>query len=214
MLFWKREEQVEEMMQRYFDECDRCFDFAKTAFETYFAHGPRGKLEEEIIAVHRVESSADDLRRDIELLLYGKALLPESRGDILGILETYDRLPNCVETAIWAIATQGTVFPDELVPKVKELVTANFDAYRLARKAIDALFTNPRATLHTTKEVDHKESASDRLERVLIRAIFDMEVDTGKKMELKEIVLLIGDIADRAENLADRIGLVAIKRQI
>ena len=45
--------------------------------------------------------------------------------------------------------------------------------------------------------------------------IFDNpEIDTGQKLLLKDMILLIGGISDRAEAVADRIGIVAIKRQI
>ena len=76
------------------------------------------------------------------------------------------------------------------------------------------LMTNPKAALHATKDVEHRESDSDNLERKMIRAIFERSDSTGDKMLYKEIVLLIGEISDRAEKVADRVAITAIKRQI
>jgi predicted phosphate transport protein (TIGR00153 family) len=154
------------------------------------------------------------MRREIEYLLYGKALLPESRGDVLGLLETYDKLPNIAETVAFVMSCQKTVLPAELVPQYKELIEINLDAYRLARRAVETLMNNPKAALHATKDIEHKESESDHLERKMVRAIFERDDTTGDKIIYKEIVLLIGEISDRAERVADRVGITAIKRNI
>jgi uncharacterized protein Yka (UPF0111/DUF47 family) len=94
-------------------------------------------------------------------------------------------------------------------------VDINLQSYYLCRRAVDALLSNPKITLHATKEVDEKESESDRAEREILCRIFDSaDLDTGQKLLLKDLNLLIGSISDRAEAVADRIAIVAIKRQI
>lgn len=213
--FWKKQETVEKMMAQYFERCDICFQLFEKAFEIYVDNGPGQAFESSVGKVHEAESSADDLRREIEHTLYGKSLLPESRGDILGLLETFDRLPNMAETVLNVIRCQRTRIPEDLLPSYRHLIDVNLQAYYLARKSVDVLMNNPRVTLHVTKEVDEKESESDRVERGIICDIFARDgLDNGMKLILKEIVLLIGSISDRAEGVADRIGIVAIKRQI
>jgi predicted phosphate transport protein (TIGR00153 family) len=141
-------------------------------------------------------------------------LLPESRGDLLGLLETFDKLPNIAETVAFLFSCQSMVLPVDLHPAYKDLLMVNVDAYKLARRTVDTVMTNPKATLHVTKDVEHKESESDRLERDLIREIYSRDISMGEKLALKEAVLLIGKISDRAESLADRVAIIAIKRQI
>lgn len=213
--FWRKQETVEKMMAQYFERCDKCFELFEKAFKTYVENGNGQVFNAAVQKAHQAESAADDQRREIELTLYGKALLPESRGDLLGLLETFDKLPNMAETVLFVILCQRTVIPQDMIEQYSRLIEINLQAYYLARKAVDELLGNPRATLHTTKEVDEKESESDRLEREIISFIFDKpDLSPGMKMLLKEIVLLIGKISDRAEKVADRIGIVAIKRQI
>ena len=214
MGLFRKQEKVEQMLDRYFALCDRCFESFEQALDLFFDEGVCDEFIAAVDATHRAESEADDMRRDIELTLYGKALLPESRGDILGLLETFDGLPNIAETVGFVLTYQGSAMPEELKGEYRKLVDVNIEGYRLARKAADQLMNNPKVVLGTTKEVDQKESASDTLERALIRKIFELDVTDGTKLMLKEIVLLTGDITDRAQRVADRIGLVAIKRQI
>ena len=213
-MFWDKTKRVETMLADYFDRCDRCFRQFDEAFELYFSKGPTEEFDEAVGKVHRLEAACDDLRREIEYLLYGKALLPESRGDLLGLLETFDRLPNIAETVAFLFSCQKMLLPADLHPAYKDLLRVNIEAYELARRTVETLMTNPKATLHVTKDVEHKESESDRLERDLIRAIYSRDIAMGEKFALKEAVLLIGSISDRAETLADRVAIIAIKRKL
>ena len=213
--FWKKEDTVEKMLSRYFERCDACFQMFEKAFNVYFDTGQGAAFESAVQKAHEAESAADDMRREIELTLYGKSLLPDSRGDLLGLLESFDRLPNMAETVLYALRCQRIELPGDLAPLYKQLVDINLQSYYLCRRAVDALLSNPKVTLHATKEVDEKESESDRIEREILCQIFDTgELDTGQKLLLKDLILLIGGISDRAEAVADRIGIVAIKRQI
>ncbi len=212
--FWQKRDNVQQMLADYFEQCDACYKLFEKSFKTYLEMGHGSTFEASVHKTHEAESAADDLRREIEYTLYGKALLPESRGDLLTLLETFDRLPNAAETILFALRCQNIRIPDYLQQEYQALVEANLKAYYLARKAVDNLFDNPRITLRSTKEVDEKESAADRIERDLVCAIFADDMDTGHKILLRDLAQLIGKIADRAESAADCIGIIAIKRQI
>jgi predicted phosphate transport protein (TIGR00153 family) len=213
--FWKKETTVEKMMLRYFERCDTCFQMFEKAVGVFFDTGQGASFEAAVQKAHEAESAADDMRREIELTLYGKALLPDSRGDLLGLLESFDRMPNMAETVLFALRCQRIELPPDLMPQYKRLVEINLQSYYLCRRAVDALLSNPKVTLHATKEVDEKESESDRVEREMLCQVFDSDrYDTGQKLLFKDLILLIGSISDRAEAVADRIGIVAIKRQI
>jgi uncharacterized protein len=215
--FWKKQENVEKMMADYFDTCDACFQLFEKAFGTYWDNGQGESFAAAVDRAHELEAAADDLRRDIELTLYGKALLPESRGDLLGLLETYDKVPNMAETVLFSLKCQQIAIPAPLAEDFRKLIAVNLQAYFLLRKAVDELMNNPRATLHTTREVIDKEIESDDVERSIICRLFSPEMqnlDSGLRLVLKDLLLLIGKISDRAEAVADRIAIISIKRQI
>lgn len=212
--FWNRKPDIEQRLESYFVKCDDCFNSFEKGISVFLQHGPDDNFKVIAEKTHKLESEADDLRRDIEHTLYGKALLPDSRGDLLGILETFDRLPNACEAVLFALLHQRVILPTWMTNQYDQLCKANVEAYHLTRKAIDDLFTNPKVTLHTSKAVDEKESECDRLERCLIRSLFESELELAEKLLLRDVILLTGNISDRAEIAADRIGIVAIKRQI
>lgn len=60
-------------------------------------------------------------------------------------------------------------------------------------------------------EIDKKESESDRIERSLIKDIFNTSLDKAEKILIKNIVVHIGDISDLAVDVKDRLTLAIIK---
>jgi len=213
-MFWRKEKNVEGMLDKYFGECDRCFELVEKAFDILMESGNGPAFEAAVNRTHESESAADDLRREIELTMYSRALLPESRGDLLGLLENFDILLTAAESLLYDLHCQQTVIPEDLMPGFRRLIGINLQAYYLLRKAVDALLHNPRVTLHTVKEVDAKESESDRLEREMLKRSYSADIEGYHKRELKELIRQIGRISDLAEHAADRIGIIALKRQI
>ena len=214
VLFLRKYKLVENMLDEYFHRCDKCIDLFSDAMNIYFAEGLCDNFENAANNCHRAESYADDQRREIEHTLYGQALLPDSRGDLLGLLEMFDKIPNEAETVLFSLLCQRIEIGEDLKDFFKQLINLNVESYRLARKAVDTLFKSPKLTARATKEVDDKESESDRLERIIIGELFKGDYTTEQKILLRDIVMQVGGISDRAENSADRIDIVAIKRQI
>lgn len=215
-IFFRAEKKIQEMITEYFARVEECMKQFEADIKRCVQEGPataeaeKGRRGE----THDLESRADDIRRDIEMKLYGQALLPESRGDLLGLLETMDTVPNAAETVISILETERIEIPGPFRNDFLELVQCNLEAYRLLQKTADALLHNPKQTLYVVKEVDIKESESDRMERMLISKIFGAELDTARKILLKDVVVAIGDVSDRAENAGDRMAIIAMKRRI
>ncbi len=57
-----------------------------------YLDGNQEEFENRIEMVSKLENKADDLRKQTETALYTYSLIPESRGDVLGLLETMDNV--------------------------------------------------------------------------------------------------------------------------
>lgn len=213
MVFWKKQEEIKEAIEEYLAETEKCVECFCEAFDIYCAEGLSGNLERKIEETHAHESRADDRRRQIEIAMYERALIPAFRGDILGMLEAVDLVPNKCESVLYQIWFQQMSIPGEYHEQLKSLVRASRESYDLLARAFRYVFSETEKVLEAVTEVDAKESESDRMERRLIKTIFSAEGDKADKILLKELVLEIGSISDRAENAADRLRIVAIKRQ-
>jgi len=211
---WKKDETIEQMLDHYFQQCDACLALFEKTVAVFFQEGRGAAFEAAVQLTHEAESVADDLRRDIEFELYGKALLPESRGDILGLLEAFDQLPNMAQTVLFVLLCQRMTLPPEFKAAFRHLIDLNLQAYYQVRKAVDCLFHHPQGVTACTREVDPKESESDRAERAMVCDLFKTGMDMGDKMMFKELVLLIGHLSDLAKKTGDRINIISMKRQI
>ena len=213
MILWKKQKEIEQAVEDYLTETENCLTAFVEAMETYFAESLSAHFEQQIEKTHRHESQADDKRREIEYAMYNRALIPESRGDILGMLEAIDLVPNKCESVLYQIWFQNMSIPQEYTDKLKRLVQVNKESSELLCQAVRNIFSDIEQTLPAIDLVGEKESESDRIERMLIKDIFSSPGDKADKILLKEVILEIGAISDRSENAADRMRIVAVKRK-
>ncbi|MCP4604191.1 MAG: DUF47 domain-containing protein [Proteobacteria bacterium] len=213
-LFFKREREVRGLIQRYFETVDEALQEFEIAMRCYLDAGDCDEFRDCDSRVHNAESRADDLRGEIEKKLYSRALLPESRGDILGLLEHFDKMPNLVETITFMCDTQQISIPEAFKPRIVELLEINMEAYQLVRETVDRLFSDPKSVGAAVEPVDAKESESDKLERALIRDVFRSDLDRADMILLRELIARMSDVSDSAENVARRMEIIALKKSI
>lgn len=210
---WKKQKQIEKAIEDYLQETDLCLAAFGEAFSTYFSEGMGPKFEELADRAHAHESKSDDKRRDIERSLYNRTLIPESRGDILGMLEALDKVPNKCESVLYQIVLENITIPEQYHDKIGNLIEINVECYRILCEAVRHLLANTGELLSEAGLVDHKESESDGIEHELIKSIFSSKMDKADKILLRDLILEIGSISDRAENAADRLTIIAAKHQ-
>jgi predicted phosphate transport protein (TIGR00153 family) len=212
-LLRRKEKSVFAKLNKYLDQLDVCKDHFIICITELINRGVNEREKEHVANVHKAESRADDLRREIECDLYNKALIPELRGDVLGILETVDSIPSCFQSICFHISLQQIEIPRTLIPLHHHLIKVNLEAYLLLNKAIRGFFLN-KEIFHEIQEIDDKESESDRVERELIERIFSSAMEKVDKILLREIVEKVGGISDQSQVVADRLTLAVIKRRI
>ena len=100
------------MIDDYLVKVSECMEIFQKALLVYLEQGDCLLFQQLVEQIDEAESKADHLRRDMELTLYEKALIPESRGDLLGILESVDKIPNKAESVVFQLDTEGLQIPD------------------------------------------------------------------------------------------------------
>ena len=201
-------------MQRYLDELKLTKEHFLQALNSYFDKGLCEEFDFLLNQTHKAESEADDVRYEIETLMYSKALIPESRGDILGLLEALDRIPGLFQLLLYMIQNQKLKIPDFLVQDIRELTTVTLACCDLLCKEVEALFKKTEDIKALVQSIDTNESRCDHIERQIISKIFDSDLDPFEKLQLKEVVIAMGDISDQADRVSRRIYIISIKRRV
>ena len=214
MLFVSKQKKVEEQLMEYRAKVGSCLEGFIQAFKRYCETADREQLAEDHQVVHKAESEADDIRREIEVMMYSKALFPESRGDIMGLLESVDKVPNQAEEVVRMMLSQRIVIPKVLRSKVLRLTDICFRCGEAMLDGTGKLFTDFTSATAAIGKVDELESEADQLETALIEVIFDSEMDGYEKILLRDLVENIATITDRAENAGDRIRIIVAKRNV
>lgn len=211
---FRRTRQLEKQIDGFFDKLSESSVVYRLAVRVYLKEGANEEFEERLLRVNKLESEADDLRRDIETQLYSNTLIPDSRGDVLGLIETADQLLTQFEGSLWAFSIEKPEIPDNLRPGFKKLTN-------MVVKAADELGLGARAFFRSPHDVpayNHKvqlyEKEADILSTALKRDIFDSDLELSRKLHLREFVETIDGIADMAEDVADRLAIYSIKRTV
>ncbi|MBN1446049.1 MAG: DUF47 domain-containing protein [Candidatus Omnitrophica bacterium] len=212
--FFGKKNAVYEKTEKYLDKIRETIEMFRKTLEKYFDGGLSREFKEMIETTHLSESMADDLRREIELEMYQKSLIPESRGDILGLIEATDDVLNKAQSVLYQIETESLNIPGELKEDLLKLINNNIAAFEGAIEGFRILFHSLEGVIEKVKEVDKRESSSDRMERDLIRKVFSSNYEIGQKILLKDLVIEIGNISDMSEEVTDRLNIVAAKRMV
>lgn len=214
MFGFEKNKKLQGKIDRYQGELKAAIELFGDAMDYFIEHGTDETFEVKAKQLHQHESEGDDLRREIEIQMYSKSLLPESRGDMLGLIESMDKVPGQAQSILWQISTQKIELPDYLARDAIELIELSQEAVDTALDAVDDLLGRRERVRELTQIIDNNESLCDDLERKMIEKIFDSDQPLPEKLLLKELILELGEISDLCEKISDRITIFNIKQQV
>ena len=213
-LFFKKQRQVEALIYEYLEYLETSRKHFAEAINTCLETGVCDDFDFQIRLTHKFESKADDVREKIKELMYSKALLPESRGDIMGLLEAMDKIPRLFELVLHMIKTQKLIIPDFIASDIKELLEVSFENCELMIKQVKTLFERANGIRSLVSTIDLNESRCDHIERGIITKIFDSDLDPFQKLQLKEMVVNMGEISDQTDRISKRVNIISMKRRV
>ena len=214
MLFRSKQRQIEGLLVDYRVQASLCVDQFREALTRYCTSPDRGRLRLDLSALHRAESAADDIRREIENMMYSRALFPESRGDVLGLLESMDSVPNQAELVIQTVMEEGLTIPEELHPRLFHLVAVCCRCVEAMFESVFKVFSDFTTAGTIVGKIDELESEADRIQSELIQQIFASGFADLDKVLLRDLTDHVAAISDLAERVGDRIRIIVAKRLV
>lgn len=209
---WRSEKHVAKLVDAYLAKVTECLGLLKDVFPQCLdgSLGAQSQLEN---PVHRFESVADDMRRALEKDLIAGRLLPDSRAEMLSLVEVIDHLPNRAESVVELFAVQNLQVPETLRPDVSELLAKALETFAAMTETVRTLLADVHRVPDLVADVDQLESQCDRIERQLMRRIFQLDMDLARKLHLRDLVRALAGIADKAENVSDMVQWIAARRR-
>jgi len=210
---FKRIHELELQIDQYLDIVLKGTLLFRQGVKYYLEKKPED-FSERLKLLDELESKADELRREIESTLYSRMLIPESRGDVLGLLEQTDGVLNtATETLI-----QFSVQKPEIFPKFNQdyldLTESSMNAMEEMVGAIRAYFKDLMAGRDHSDKVMFFEEESDRISQKMLADLFESEESLCQKLHIRDFIDQVENIADEAEDVCDRVSIAVIKRHL
>ena len=153
-----------------------------------------------------LESECDALRRDVERRIYSETLIPEIRGDVLGMLENLDKIPGQIQGNAHSFNTEKPKVDAELDKNFLKLCDYASECISLLIEGSRSFFTDKNITIAKCLEVSKVESKADKISTELKKTIFtNSENGLATKVHLKYFVEIMDEVANLSEDVADRL---------
>lgn len=213
VFLFRRTKELEGEIDQYLDFVIRGGLLFKQSVKLYI-EGERSEFENRSEELDKIESDADILRRNIENKLYSQTLIPEARGDVLGLLESTDHVLNITSETLYHFAIESPEFLSEINHLYIDLTEACTKTMENLVMAIRAYFSDISNVRDHINKVIFYEKESDKLGKKIKEEIFSKNIDLSRKLHLRYFVDRLEKIADLAEDVSDRLAIAVIKRSV
>ena len=214
MFMFKKNRRLFHKIEDYLATAEETLRDFKNDLKYVFENGRDAHFEKMTNEIHVKESRADDIRQEIELDLYEKALLPESREDLFLMLERLDMLPNQAEDILRTIWIQQLDIPAFLHQHTLELAGVAVDCFHTVAEGVLDVLGKGTKTRDIVRKIDTAESVGDQLEQKLVAEVFRSDMPDGQKILLRDIIREIGSLCDLSDDVSLLLSIFNVKRRV
>ncbi|MDI9624221.1 MAG: TIGR00153 family protein [Methanothermobacter sp.] len=214
--FFLKESKVELYAKEHVKKVYECYK----EFEKMMPHFYKGDYEKVDILTRKIsalEHEADEIRRKMEMGFYEGAFLPFDREDRIMLTENVDKVADTIESTAFTISLSKVEFPPTFKKDFETFVDIIGQIVEALRDCIDCLEEDLTEAIRKAHEIEKLEEKADDIERRILAELYKSyrheEIGVVKLLEMKEVVIHLGNIADRAEDASDRVLIIAAKRR-
>ncbi len=205
MLIFKKEDKVRKLILAHLSRVQDCVSEARDAMETYMS-GDKDKATEHRRELKKLEKEADAMKVEIRIVLHSGAFLPQIRADVHGLVDSVDRIADSADKLSSFLVNQAPDVPDTFQPEYLEIFGLCVSCFLELRKGLKD-YLKPKGKIESlhdhVERVGELESAVDRKQAELERAIFASDLELARKLHLSQLLGLSVNVSDRAERVSD-----------
>lgn len=210
-LFFKKTKELEHLIDKYLDNVIQGGLLFKQGIK-YYLEDMQDEFEKRMKDLDELESHADKIRREIINKLYIHTLIPEARGDVLGIIESTDNVLNITAETLKQFYVEIPDILPELHKLYLDLTDASIAALESLVAAIRSYFRDITSVRDHINKVLFYEKEADKIGDKIKWKIFRKDIPLSQKIHMRYFALHIQNISDNAEDVTDRLSIATIKR--
>jgi predicted phosphate transport protein (TIGR00153 family) len=183
----------------------------RAAIQSYLG-GDDEDFQSRLERVSDYEKEADELRRSTQSMIYTYSLIPESRADVLGLLENLDSVIDRAKQVVQEFDVQE---PDVEVGYFDLYLQVTNKSVKAVEQVVDAaraFFRNESRMRDCINKVDFYESEADRAGFRLKKQIYQSDLDLARKHHLRYFADALESLSDIAQEVSERLTIASIKR--
>src|SRR5210317_1294196 len=170
----KRKLEIGNKIDDFLDNVSESGLLFKLGVDSYLK-GNVESFEKKLEDITHTENQGDSLRRSLEEQLYMQTLIPESRGDVLELLENMDALLDRFKGALWHFNIERPQLFKELNEDFRELTSCVVEAVEAVVRSSRAFFKDTSSVADHIHKVPYWETQSDKITSRLQQTIFSQE---------------------------------------
>lgn len=211
--FFKKTKEIDTKITEFLNNVSEGGLLFQRAITLFLEQGLTDEFNQKVQGVSAFEARNDQLRRDVEAQLYEHTLLPDSRADVLELLEGVDRVINKFESSLFMFSIENPKIPKVLHPSFKELTQTVIDCVEALVASSRSFFAMNGDIENTLHKVMFFEKQADLQGTQLKQVIFrQAKMELAHKLQLNGFESAIEKISDVAEDVADILTVLAVKR--
>ncbi|MZQ76465.1 MAG: DUF47 family protein [Peptoclostridium sp.] len=215
--FFKKDTKIRDLLMKHLDAVIDCYTMFTEGLSNVFETDSEEELIEIINRVSAAEANADSIRHEIIQELLSGALLPESRREILMVIEEVDKVANAAEDIIKRIILECIKIDEPYRSSLMLINEKTKGQLELLRSTIDGMLSNLWEAYKKRDElieIDTIEHEIDLIEFEMIRQIFKSDMELAAKMQLKSVVVEIAKVSNIVEDISDILERIMVSRKV
>lgn len=211
----KKVNKLIEDIDRYFDLMDQSVVVFKEGVRNYL-YSHTDAFNENLMRMSAIDSEAGVLRREIENALYTQTALVRSRGDIMRLFEKTRNITDILNDSLFQFEIETPFIPSELNPEFMKLTEFSTLAVEAVVPAAKAYFKAPETVPDKISRAYFYEKEAVKYSQTIKRTVFHNmpSLKLSEKFHLRYFALHIENLAKGAENVADQLAVMAIRRTL
>lgn len=178
----------------------------------HFCAGDLNRAQELHDQIFNAERQADDLRRELLDRMSEGMFLPADREDLVQLVERVDVVADYANGAARLVVLFQEAPPEPLQEGIMKYGDLLLQATQHLADALDQLAEGDRRrTLELCTAVERTEEECDALKASLYKRLFSMELPAGTLLLLHDLIESMENTADKAEDAADLVRVLAVK---
>ncbi|MFQ6006128.1 MAG: DUF47 domain-containing protein [Woeseia sp.] len=207
-----REKQIQEKFDLYLDGLGEIGNRLREAIASYLDQDER-LFADRLEQIDAQEHQLDEIRRDIEMQIYGRRLLPDTRDDVLRLLERLDNIPDRIQSVARSLMLQRAEIPASVKSDLRQLTNRIVEAIRILIDVTCAFLDRPAEVRKLAGELSEIEHQADLVEHRAVALAFDApDRELAHKLQLEGLIGRLGSVCDQAEDIGDRLVIASLKR--